>query len=142
MPYPQEYQICTNKFQEFLLDVKTNCDFESSHMAYTVAQGVFQAFRRRLNLEDAIRFSNILPAGLRALFVADWDPEQPIKDFTTSSEEVIKEVQSLREVHNFTYLTEHPVKNVFKALIKQVDSDKFKAFMDKLPSEAKLFWEI
>lgn len=79
MPYPQEYQIATSVFQDFLADVKRNCDFGSSHMAYTVTQGVFQAFRRRLSLDDAIRFSNILPAGLRALFVADWDLNEEMK---------------------------------------------------------------
>jgi uncharacterized protein (DUF2267 family) len=142
MPYPQEYQIATSKFQEFLIDVKNNCDFGSSHMAYTVAQGVLQAFRRRLNLENAIGFSNLLPVGLRALFVADWDPEQSLENFDSTREELINEFQSLRELHNFTYLTDYPAKNVYEALVKQVDKDKLDDFMQKLPERAYLFWDL
>lgn len=111
-------------------------------MAYTVTQGVFQAFRRRLSLEDAIRFANILPAGLRALFVADWNPEENIKSFSCSPDEIINEVQALREIHNFTYLTDKPVKNVFDALIKYIDKNKFDEFMNTQPREAMEFWEI
>lgn len=141
MPYPQEYQVATIKFQDFLSDVKENCDFGSNHMAYTVTQGVFRAFRRRLCLEDAIRFSNILPVGLRALFVADWDPKEELKSFSTSAAEINKEIQALREAHNFTFLTDKPVKNVFDALVKYVDSDKLDEFMSSLPNEAKDFWQ-
>ncbi len=83
MPYPQEYQIATLTFKEFLTDVKAASGLATSNMAYTMAQGVLQAFRRRLNHEEAIRFSNILPAGLRALFVADWDVTEEQVPFET-----------------------------------------------------------
>jgi uncharacterized protein (DUF2267 family) len=39
--------------------------------AYTTAQGVLRTFRPPPEGYDAIRFSNVLPAALRALFVAD-----------------------------------------------------------------------
>lgn len=142
MPYPQEYQIATIKFQDFLSDVKLNCDLGSSHMAYTLVQGVFQAFRRRLGLKNAIRFSNLLPAGLRALFVADWNPDEPVLDFSSSREELIEEFQSLRKIHNFTYLVDRPSKHVYDALMNYVDQTKFEEFMNSLPNSSKSFWDI
>jgi uncharacterized protein (DUF2267 family) len=41
---------------------------------YTMTQGVFQVFRRRLNVTEALRFADTLPPVLRAIFVADWNP--------------------------------------------------------------------
>lgn len=140
MPYPQEYQVASNQFQDFLTEVKSNCDFGSIHMAYTVTQGVLQAFRRRLSLEDAIRFSNLLPACLRALFVAQWDPFQKIIATVSSKEDLKKEIQSLREDHNYTYLIDDPVSEVYKALLKSIDHEKFNIFLDNLPVAAKSFW--
>ena len=38
------------------MDVRDGCELGSRHQAYTTVQGVFQVFRRRLALADAIRF--------------------------------------------------------------------------------------
>ncbi len=85
MPYPQEYQIATIQFNDFLSDVKRNASLATSHMVYTMTQSVLQVFRRRLTVSDAIRFSNILPAAIRALFVADWDPDEGVVAFMERS---------------------------------------------------------
>ena len=44
-------------------------------MAYTAVQGVLLTFRRRLAPREVMAFADQLPAVLRALFVAGWDPE-------------------------------------------------------------------
>lgn len=142
MPYPQEYQIATIQFQDFLVDVKKNCDFGSSHMAYTLAQGVLQAFRRRLSLEDGIHFSNLLPVGLRALFVADWDLTEPRKSFQTSKTDLIEEFQSLRKEHNFTFLVDRSALYVYQALIKQINKDLLEQFIKNQPDGIVEFWEV
>ncbi|MFW5501175.1 MULTISPECIES: DUF2267 domain-containing protein [unclassified Maridesulfovibrio] len=49
-------------FTDFLGGVKTKAGLQTRHMAYTMTQGVFQVFRRRLTLHDAIRFSNMPPS--------------------------------------------------------------------------------
>jgi len=67
MTVPTEYQQANVAFYNFLTDVRDQTDFDSTHPAYTIAQGVLQAFRRRLEVKDAIRFANVLPVGLRAL---------------------------------------------------------------------------
>lgn len=139
MPYPPEYERAGKVFTSFLTDVKNNADFGSSHMAYTLAQGVFQVFRRRLEIKEAILFSNTLPAGIRSLFVADWDVEDPIKNFQ-DRESMNLEVRKLRSDHNFAHLSEDPILHVSKALSKYVDESKHKAVLRKLPKGALEFW--
>ena len=139
MPYPQEYQIATLVFQEFLINVRNNAEFGSSHMAYTTTQGVFQVFRRRISLENSIVFCNLLPAAIRALFVADWNPAEKILNFE-SREKMIKEVMNVRPDHNFSYMVDDPINEVSKALQNYVDQEKFKSLLDSFPKGAFDFW--
>lgn len=139
MPYPKEYQTATMDFQNFLADVKKNASFESSHMAYTMAQGVFQTFRRRLSLKDAILFANILPVGLLALFVSKWVPEERKVPFE-SRENMNKEVGKLRPEHNFSFQVEDPILEVAKALRNQVNKSTLDAMLQKFPAGAVEFW--
>ncbi len=141
MPYPQEYQIATIKFQDFLIDVRNNGYFVSSNMVYTMTQGVFQVFRRRLSLKDAILFSNILPTGIRALFVADWNPDEDQKAFE-SREIMIKEVKQLRSQHNFSSETKDPIWDVAKALRNQVDEKALDDRLQSFPEGAFEFWRV
>ena len=140
MPYPQEYQIATLKFQDFLRDVKDIAFLGSGHMAYTMTQSVLQVFRRRLSLEDAIRFSNILPAGIRALFVADWDLAEPEKGFQ-ERDDLLEEVQQLRREHNFAFLSDDAIRDVAKAMRRHVDEERLDALLRSFPEGASEFWQ-
>jgi uncharacterized protein (DUF2267 family) len=73
MTIPAEYQRATDHFHQFLCDARDAASLETVNQAYTITHGVMQAFRRRLPVPDAIRFANVLPADIRALFVADWN---------------------------------------------------------------------
>ena len=137
MPYPTEYELAGRTFAEFLSDVKANAEFGSSHMAYTMAQGVFQVFRRRVSLQDAIRFANLLPAGLRALFVADWDPDEEPKRFE-DREAMTREVRLLRPDHNFS--TDRAISDVAKALRRRVDERRFDQLLQRISPAARAFW--
>lgn len=141
MPYPSEYQRSQDVFSEFLTDVRDNAQMRSSHMAYTMTQGVLQAMRRRLTLEDSIRFSNILPAAIRSLFVADWDPsEERVSCFDKQS--IVDEVKLLRPLHNFTSETATPVEDVVKALKKHVDEQKLSDLLKTFPQGATEFFKV
>lgn len=72
-PVPREYQRIREDLYGFLVLARDKADVETTHRSYTMCQGVFRVFRRRLSLVDNIRFANALPAGIRALYVADWD---------------------------------------------------------------------
>ena len=138
MPIPAEYQRIHDHLYQFLLDTRELAGLGSTHQAYTMIQGVFQTFRRRLKLHDSILFSNILPAGIRALFVAEWDPDEPQLEFGHRSI-MLSEVKSLRSDHNFS--TDTAIRDVARALRKIVDLHLFEAVMLKLPAGAIEFWD-
>jgi uncharacterized protein (DUF2267 family) len=136
---PFEYQQARIGFYDFLTDARDQAGFQDTHPAYTMAQGVLQAFRRRLELKDAIRFSNVLPVGLRALFVADWDPNEPRRPFE-DRETMTREVQNLRPLHN--YAPDDSIQIVASALRRNVDQEAFDRVLATLPEGAVEFWKI
>jgi uncharacterized protein (DUF2267 family) len=89
-------------------------------------------------VEEAIRFSNALPAGMRALFVADWDDIDKSKLPFDSRASMTKEIWSLRPTHNFAPKT--AISDVAFALRQVVDEEQFENVLTTLPPEAKRFW--
>lgn len=139
MPYPAEYQKSSIEFADFLVSVKNNCMLGSSHQAYTTAQGVFLVFRKRISISDAIRFVALLPVGLRALFVTNWDPESEQHGFD-SREEMIAEVRSLRGPHNFS--PDSAIEDVAQALRKHIDERALDELLRSFPDGAIDFWSV
>lgn len=138
-PVPKEYQRIHQDLYQFLTIARDIADVETTHRSYTMTQGVFQVFRRRLDVKDAILFSNSLPAGIRALFVAEWDLSEARQPFTTR-EEMTKEVQSLRPSHNFA--PDSAIADVALALRRTVeDPDRLDKILDEISPEAKAFWK-
>jgi uncharacterized protein (DUF2267 family) len=136
---PVEYQQSRIAFYDFLTDARDQALFQDTHPVYTMAQGVLQAFRRRLDLKDAIRFANVLPVGLRALFVADWDPDEPRRAFE-DRETMTREVQNLRPLHN--YAPDDSIAIVARALRRNVDEEAFDRVLATLPEGAVEFWKV
>ncbi len=139
MVVPTEYQRATMDFYKFLADARDVVGFTTTNPAYTMVQGVFQVFRRRLELREAIRFLSVLPVGIRALFVSDWDPDEPKRPFE-NREIMTREVQSLRPLHN--YAPETAIHDVAVALRRNVDEAALDQFLETLPREAKEFWQV
>jgi uncharacterized protein (DUF2267 family) len=137
MPWPAEYQRATDKFYEFLMDVKELAGLGSTHMVYTTVQGVFQCFRRRIEIKDAIHFANALPVGLRALFIADWNTDEVKRPFA-DIDSMTKEVQDLRREHNFS--PNNSISLVARALSKHVEPEKFQLALSRMSEEARNFW--
>jgi uncharacterized protein (DUF2267 family) len=137
-PVPREYQRIREDLYDFLIAARDKADVETTHRSYTMCQGVFRVFRRRLQVEEAIRFSNALPAGIRALFVADWDDMDKSKLPFDSRASMTKEVWSLRPMHNFAPKT--AISDVAFALRQIVDEEQFEKVLTTLPPEAKRFW--
>jgi uncharacterized protein (DUF2267 family) len=139
MPYPSEYQRASDHFAQFLSDTKKESGLGSIHQAYTMIQGVFQVFRRRLKIKESIIFTSALNVGMRALYIADWDTEEKIVPFN-SIDQMNREVKLLRPDHNFS--TDTAIHDVTKALRKNVDEELFDTILQKLPAEAQEFWKI
>jgi uncharacterized protein (DUF2267 family) len=139
MPVPSEYQRATDDFYKLLTDVRDSAGLTTTNQAYTVLQGVFQVFRRRLDLQDAVRFLNLLPVGARALFVADWDADEQKRDFEDRTL-MTKEVRELRAEHN--YAPESAIRDVAVALRRNVDQTAFDHVLAALPRGAVEFWQV
>jgi uncharacterized protein (DUF2267 family) len=138
MPVPPEYQRASQDFTKFLLDARETSGLTTTHQVYTMVQGVLQVFRRRLDIKDAILFANVLPPVLRAIFVADWDTDEPKRPF---EDRVVmtKEVQALRSDHNFA--SETSIRDVAIALRRNVDEAAFDRVLAELQEGAVQFWQ-
>jgi len=137
MPVPAEYERASAQFYDYLVDARDTAGLWSTHTAYTMTQGVLQAFRRRLSTQEAIAFANVLPICLRALLVSDWDTEEERRPFE-SRETMTAEVQSLRAEHNFSPDT--AIRDVSHALRRHVDEEAFDSLLAQLPEGAADFW--
>lgn len=137
MPMPQEYQLAEQVFRALLEDVRSELDLPTKNTAYTTVQSVLIVFRRRLTLEQAILFAGVLPALPRAIFVQDWDPQEPLKEFE-GLETMNAEVQSRRQFHNFS--PDIAIQGVSKVLWRYVDKDAFERVLKDISPEAELFW--
>lgn len=138
MTIPVEYQRATDHFHQFLSDARDAAGLETVNQAYTMTQGVLQAFRRRLEIGEAIRFSNVLPADIRALFVSDWNLDEPKRPFEDRAA-MTNEVQSLRPLHN--YAPESSIRDVAVALRHNVDESALDRVLETLPEAARQFWQ-
>ena len=138
MPVPVEYKRASMTFEQFMLDARDLSGLATTHQTYTMVQGVFQTFRRRLDVREAIRFANVLPPVLRALFVADWDLDEPRRPFADRAI-LTREVQSLRPDHNFA--PPSSIHDVAAALRKNIDQAALDRVLARLPTGAQDFWK-
>ncbi len=139
MTVPNEYRQVSVDFQDFLAEVAVEADLTTSHQAYTTLQGVLLAFRKRLTLEEAIQFVQVLPPLLRALFVVKWEPSAPKQEVVDRSV-WSRDVQELRLNHNIS--PSSAIFNVATVLRRHVDANDFEACLTRLPSFAREFWSV
>jgi uncharacterized protein (DUF2267 family) len=138
MPVPAEYERASDQFYKLLIDARDSAGLGSTHQAYTMVQGVLQVFRRRLDTRESIRFAATLPPLVRALFVIDWEVDEPRRGFEDRAD-MTREVQSLRAAHNFAPDT--AIKDVARSLKGYVDEAEFDRILATLPDGAIEFWE-
>lgn len=139
MTIPMELQYASRDFESFLADVREFSGLTTRNQVYTTVQAVFQVFRRRLDLKDAIRFANVLPPVLAAIFISDWDTDEPLLVFC-DRQTMAREAQALRRNHNFSPDT--CIRDVAAALRKHVDEASFDRVLASLPRGASDFWSV
>lgn len=137
MTVPMEYRRASDLFEAFLKELADAAGLETRNQAYTMLEGVFRAFRRRLAPADAITFAQLLPPLLRALFVAAWDPAEPPAS-GWDRDTITREVQALRRHHNFA--PEGAVADVATVLRRHLDAAALDALLARLPAGARAFW--
>lgn len=139
MPMPLEYRQASADFDAFMKDLVATSMIQTSHQAYTMLQAVLQVFRRRLTVDQAIAFANVLPPVLRAIFVSDWDTEAPVKPFV-DRDALMKEVRAFRHDHNLS--TDTALEDVTVVIRRHVDQAAFERILNTLPPDARGFWYI
>lgn len=139
MPIPMELQHATEIFDRFLADVCDASGLATRNQAYTTAQAVLVVFRRRLIPRDAIRFAGLLPAVLAAIFIDEWDIDEPVRPFVSRAD-LTQEVKALRRHHNFSPDT--AIHDVAVALRRHVETVAFEQLLATLPKEAADFWRV
>jgi uncharacterized protein (DUF2267 family) len=80
----------------------------------------------------------VLPPVVRAIFVSDWDADEPLRPFE-DVESMTREVKALRAGHNFS--TDTAIRDVAAALRRHVDTADFEALLATLPPEARRYWQ-
>lgn len=139
MPIPAEYPNASRVFESFMVDARDVSGLNTTNMAYNMVVGVLHTFRRRLAIGDALRFANVLPPAIRALFVADWDDREPVLPFSDRVT-MTQEVQSLRAVHNWSPDT--AIHDVAVALRRNLNETDFDKVLATLPPAARDYWQV
>lgn len=137
MPPPFEYQNPSLQFERFLVDARDFAGLATTNMAWNMVVGVLHTFRRRLTVQQIARFCSVLPPVVRALFIEDWDPDQPVLAFGTDAQ-LLQEVRSTRTEHNFS--PANGIAAVAAALRRHVDEQAFDRILDRMPEGAMRYW--
>ncbi|MDF3853414.1 DUF2267 domain-containing protein [Paracoccus sp. P2] len=139
MPMPWTYRHASKEWRAILDDLKDRMDLVSDNSAYTALDGVLQAFRRRLTAQQGLDFASVLPAIPRAIFVADWKPDEkpvPFADRRTMT----REAQQLRPHHNLT--PDNAIEAVAWTIRRYVNKADFQRVLECLPPGAVQFWHV
>ena len=139
MPLPFEYQNASLEFDRFMADARDYAGPTTTNMAWNMVVGVLHTFRKRLTLHQAIRFAAILPPVIRAIFVEDWDPDEPVLEFASDAK-LLEEVRAVRREHNFS--PPNAISAVSAALHRHVDQKAFEEVLSQLPAGAKHYWQV
>ncbi len=137
MTVPMRYSRATEEFEAFLRDAKTRMDTVTRHQTYQGVYGTLIVFRRRLTVKEVIDFAAVLPAVLSAIFISDWDVEEPKRAFE-ERESMTDEVLAIRRDHNLA--PRSVIADVAASLRSHVDPIAFQQCLDRLGPDAMAFW--
>lgn len=139
MPIPMIYQHAGDDFERFLADAKARADLVTRNQTFTMVEAVFHVFRRRLTLEQGLRFALLLPPVLRALFIDGWSAEDVPLPFGDRAA-MTHEIQAFRGNHNFA--PDNAIAVVAAAVRAVVDGDGLDAVIAGLPPAVRDFWSM
>lgn len=135
---PFTYRHATEAVRASLADACERLGTPSDNVAYTCTDAVFQVFRRRLTVAQGLAFAGVLPAVLRAIFVAGWRLELPVP--FAGRERMTREARDVRRNHNSC--PETVIGDIAWALRRHVDAAEFERALARLPDAACAFWQV
>ena len=140
MTVPQEYWNASKDFDRFPSDVRDTCMLQTHNQAYHTLRAVLHVFRAHLTVEEALRFSDVLPAVTRAIFVEGWAPSGSPAPFPGRAQ-LQAEVKAIRPDHNLA--PETAIADVAAALRRSaIDVCDLDRVLDGLSDGARAFWAV
>ncbi|MDJ0822616.1 MAG: DUF2267 domain-containing protein [Paracoccaceae bacterium] len=139
MPLPRTYAHASKDWRAFLDDAKDRLGLDSDNAAYTAVDAVFQVFRRRLTVPEALAFADQLPAVLRAIFVHGWDGTAPPVPFASRAQ-MTGEAKAIRPHHNLT--PDQCIAAVAWALRRHTHRIDLDRVLARIGPEAQAFWHV
>jgi uncharacterized protein (DUF2267 family) len=138
MPMPYTYRHASAEFSAFLTDAREDLGLVSDNMAYTATDAVFQVFRARLTVPQALAFADVLPCVLRAIFLWRWSPAPPLPWADRAT--LAREAQAIRPHHNLT--PDHAIAVLARVLRRHVLAQDLDRVLAGLPPGAAEFWHV
>lgn len=139
MTMPMEYVQASKDFEAFMEDFMALADLPTHHRAYHSIRAVLHVFRSHLTTTDSLKFANILPPILRAIFVEDWRPSDDPHPFPARAD-LFHEIKAIRRDHNLA--PETVISDAAKALRMHIDNRELDRVLLDLPIEARSFWAV
>lgn len=137
MTVPQEYVHASRDFDRFMADFMQIAMIETHHRSYAIVRAVLHVFRDHLTVGDALRFAEVLPAVLRAIFVENWHPATEPAPFSDRATLTL-EVKANRRDHNLA--SESSISDVAAALRRNIDNADLDRLLATLPAGAADYW--
>jgi uncharacterized protein (DUF2267 family) len=137
MTVPMEYQHASEVFERFLVVLRDRAGLTTRHQTYTIAQAVLYALRQRMSVREGLRFADALPAILRAIFVSDWDIDEPLRPFDTLHA-LQDDVLAFRRDHSLA--TRDSVADVADALRHVMSAEAYAMMISRLPCAGQTLW--
>jgi uncharacterized protein (DUF2267 family) len=137
MTMPMEYWSASKDFDKMLTELRDRCMLQSHHQAYHTLRAVLHVFRSHLALPDALRFAGVLPPVVRAIFVEDWNIDEPVRPFP-DNRTLMTEVKAVRPDHNLA--PGSAIGDVTAVLRRYVDNNRLERELRHLGSRASEFW--
>jgi uncharacterized protein (DUF2267 family) len=122
-----------------MVDARDNAGLATTNMAWNMVVGVLHTFRRRLAVKQVLRFAEVLPPVLRALFIEGWDLDAVPAPFDSRAA-LLSEVRSVRHEHNFS--PDNAIEAVAAALRGHVDTQAFDRVLADFPVGAQAYWAV
>lgn len=139
MTMPMEYKNASRDFDAFVADVRDTCMLQTLHQAYHTLRAVLHVFRSDLTITDALRFADILPPVVRAIFVEDWQPPHGDPPSFPDRRMLQTEVKSIRPDHNLA--PDSAIFDVATALRRSsIDVRDLDRVLAAMPPRAEEFW--
>lgn len=120
-----------------MTDFMQEANLPTHHRAYHSIRTVLHVFRSHLTTADALRFANVLPPVLRAVFVEDWRPSDDPAAFP-GRDNLLLEIKAERRDHNLA--PDSVLGDAARSLRRHVDEKAFERVLTQLPEGAARFW--